>query len=87
MNAGKACIVTEDCGCHPDLITDGVDGCVYPTGDVDALADALNRVLDTEGTAEAMGQRALERIGRWSFEENIQGLRHAIAGATGKFVA
>jgi len=87
MNAGKPCIVTDDVGCQPDLITDGVEGCVFPTGDVPALADALRRVLGSEGTAEEMGRNALARIARWSFEEDVQGLRSAIQKATGKFVA
>jgi glycosyltransferase involved in cell wall biosynthesis len=87
MNAGKPVIVTDDVGCQPDLITDGVEGCVFPTGDISALADALRRVLSSEGTAETMGKNALARIARWSFEEDVQGLRSAIQKATGKFVA
>ncbi len=32
MNAGCAVIVSDDVGCHPDLITNGVEGFVYPVG-------------------------------------------------------
>lgn len=87
MNAGKPCIVTDDVGCQPDLITDGVEGCVFPTGNVPALTDALRRVLGSEGRAEEMGKNARARIAQWSFEEDVQGLRMAIQRATGKFVA
>jgi hypothetical protein len=31
-----------------------------------------------------MGQRALERIRSWSFEEDVRGLRHALAAVTKK---
>ena len=55
MNAGRAVIVSDDVGCQPDLIKDGVEGCVFPAGDVAALTDALRRVLATPETAEAMG--------------------------------
>ncbi len=41
MNAGRAVIVSDDVGCQPDLITDGVEGCVFPAGDVEALTAAL----------------------------------------------
>lgn len=82
MNAGRAVIVTDEVGCQPDLITDGVEGCVYPAGDVAALTAALRRVLATPETAEAMGQRGLERIKSWSFEEDVRGLRQAIARST-----
>jgi glycosyltransferase involved in cell wall biosynthesis len=84
MNAGRAVIVSDDVGCQPDLVTDGVEGCVYPVRDVDALAEALRRVLATPETAAAMGQRALARIDRWSFDENIRSLREAIAQVTGR---
>ncbi len=87
MNAGRAVIVSDDVGAAPDLIEDGVNGCIYPVGDVDALADALRRVLETPGNAAAMGQRAFECIQSWSFEEDLQGLRRALAYVAPGFVA
>jgi glycosyltransferase involved in cell wall biosynthesis len=87
MNAGRAVIVSDDVGCQPDLITDGVEGCVFPVGDVGALTAALRRVLATPETAAEMGQRGLERIRAWSFEEDIRSLRQAIAQVTRKIAA
>jgi glycosyltransferase involved in cell wall biosynthesis len=87
MNASRPSIVSDDVGCAPDLISDGVNGCVYPVGDVPALTDALHRVLDSPGMAEAMGQRAFERIQSWSFEEDIQGLRRALKQVAPPFTA
>jgi glycosyltransferase involved in cell wall biosynthesis len=87
MNAATAVIVSDDVGCHPDLITDGVEGFVFPVGDVNALAEALQRVFATPGTAASMGQSALERIRTWSFEEDVLALREAIAQLTHKIVA
>ena len=74
-------------GCAPDLIEDGVNGCIYPVGDVGALENSLRRVLDTPGVAEAMGQRAYERIQSWSFVEDIQALRRALAAIAPGFNA
>jgi hypothetical protein len=34
-----------------------------------------------------MGQRALDRIRSWSFEEDIRGLREALAAITGRISA
>jgi glycosyltransferase involved in cell wall biosynthesis len=84
MNAGRAVIVSDDVGCQPDLVRDGVEGCVYPAGDVDGLTSALRRVLDPPGAAGKMGERALERMRNWSFEEDLQGLRAALAHVTGR---
>lgn len=82
MNAAIPVIVTDDVGAQPDLVTDGVEGCVYPVGDISALTGALRRVLASPETAAAMGQRALDRINQWSFEADIAGLREAIAHVT-----
>jgi glycosyltransferase involved in cell wall biosynthesis len=87
MNAGRAVIVSDDVGCAPDLIRDGVEGCVFPVGDVEALTNSLRRVLATPETPALMGQRCLERIRTWSFEEDICGLRRALEKATGKISA
>lgn len=82
MNAAVPVIVTDDVGAQPDLVTDGVEGCVYPVGDIPALTAALRRVLATPETAAMMGQRALARINQWSFDADVHGLREAIAHVT-----
>jgi glycosyltransferase involved in cell wall biosynthesis len=87
MNAGRAVIVSDEVGCQPDLIEDGVEGCVFPAGDVAGLTDALRRVLATPETAAAMGQRGLAKIRTWDFEEDVRGLRLAIAQVTRKITA
>jgi glycosyltransferase involved in cell wall biosynthesis len=86
MNAARAVVVSDDVGCHPDLITNGVEGFVFPVGDVNALAEALLGVLATPETAMKMGRNALERIRTWSFEEDVLALRGAIAQLTHKIV-
>jgi glycosyltransferase involved in cell wall biosynthesis len=87
MNAGRAVIVSDEVGSQPDLVTDGVEGCIFAAGDVEALTAALRRVLATPETAAKMGQRGLERIRTWDFEEDVRGLRQAIARATRKITA
>jgi glycosyltransferase involved in cell wall biosynthesis len=87
MNAGRAVIVSDEVGCQPDLVEDGVEGCVFPAGDVATLTEALRRVLATPETAEAMGRRALAKIETWDFEEDVRGLRRAIAQVTRKITA
>ncbi len=87
MNAGRAVIVSDDVGCQPDLVEDGVEGCVFPAGDVVALTDALRKVLATPETAAAMGRRGLAEVRAWDFEEDVRGLRQAIAQVTRKITA
>jgi glycosyltransferase involved in cell wall biosynthesis len=82
MAAGCPAIVSSDVGCHADLITDGIEGCVFPVGNIDALTDALRRVFATPGSAALMGQNARKRISTWTFEEDILGLRAALSSVT-----
>jgi glycosyltransferase involved in cell wall biosynthesis len=82
MNSERAVILSDDVGCQPDLVTDGVEGCVFPVVDVKALTDALRSVLRVPGTAEAMGQRGLKKISEWGYEQDIIGLRRALKHVT-----
>jgi hypothetical protein len=59
-----------------------VEGCVYPVGNIPALTQALRRVFSSPGSAAAMGQAAQRRINTWTYEEDVRGLRRALAAAT-----
>jgi glycosyltransferase involved in cell wall biosynthesis len=83
MNAGKTIIVSDEVGCQRDLITDGVNGKVFPAGNIEALCVALVSVLRDEQGRREMGSRSLKRINLWSFEEDIQGLRQALQYVAG----
>jgi hypothetical protein len=50
---------------------------------VGALTEALRQVVETHGLAEKMGRAAVERIDGWGFEEDVKGLRQAVAKLTG----
>lgn len=84
MNAGRAVIVSDEVGSQRDLITDGVEGAVFPAGSVEGLADAIRRTLAGPETAAEMGRRGLERINRWGFAEDVRGFRQALAAVTKK---
>lgn len=82
MSAGRPAVVSTDVGCQLDLVRDGIEGAVFPTGDISGLTDALERVLATPETTAAMGRRAQERIRGWTFDEDLAGLREALAHVT-----
>ena len=84
MAAGCAVVVSDEVGAHADLITPGVEGFVFPVGDIDALTTALSNVLSTRQQAERMGQAAKARIATWDFEADVRGLRSALAHVTRK---
>jgi glycosyltransferase involved in cell wall biosynthesis len=80
MNAGRAVIVSNKVGSGADLVRPGENGAVVPAGDAAALAAALADVLASPERSAAMGRSSLEIIERWSFREDIAGLRQALAG-------
>lgn len=87
MNAGRAIIVSDHVGCQPDLVRDGYNGFVYPAFDVAALFRCLQRLLDDPGLCTSMGQNSLRMIQRYSFEEDVKGLRQALKHIIPRFEA
>jgi glycosyltransferase involved in cell wall biosynthesis len=87
MAAGCAVIVSDEVGSHADLVTDGVEGFVFPVGDIDALTTALARVVSSPEQTQRMGEAARTRIASWNFEADVRGLRQALAAVTRKLRA
>ncbi|WP_446742560.1 glycosyltransferase family 4 protein [Silvibacterium acidisoli] len=79
MNAGRAVIVSDKVGCKDDLVHHGENGLVFPAKDVDALSSALAAIVEDPGLAARLGQNSLKTIAHFSFEENVAGLRQALA--------
>lgn len=84
MASGCAVIVSNEVGAHADLVTDGVEGFVFPVGDIDELTSALARVLSSPEQTQRMSDAARARIASWDFEADVRGLRQALAAVTGK---
>ncbi|MHB1699308.1 MAG: glycosyltransferase family 4 protein [Acidobacteriaceae bacterium] len=84
MNATRPVIVSNEVGCQKDLVSNGVEGIVFQARDVAGLADALRKMFAEPDTAAKMGANALKRMQNWSFEDDVRGLRKALAHVTGK---
>jgi glycosyltransferase involved in cell wall biosynthesis len=70
-------VVSDQVGCHKNLVQDGKNGFVFPVGDTAALADSLSRVLAGD-TGRQMGVESLRIIQDYSFDHNVLGLRAAL---------
>ena len=79
MNAARAIIVSDRVGCVPDLVCNGENGFVFKAGDVADLSRVLREALASPARCAEMGRRSLAIINRWSFEEDVTGLRAALA--------
>ena len=59
-------VVSFDCPAGPDeIITDGVDGLLVPSGDVHALAEKLMALMSDENLRRRLGQRAFQTAKRY----------------------
>ena len=81
MCAGRAVIVSDRVGCGPDLVRQGVNGAIYPVDDIGCLAGELRAALADPARLAAWGRASLEIVSRWSFAEDLAGLRAALAAS------
>ncbi|MFZ0663883.1 MAG: glycosyltransferase family 4 protein [Acidobacteriaceae bacterium] len=87
MNASRAIVLSDQVGCAPDLLRDGVNGFVFPARNVDALSAVLHRFIDDPSLARTMGSHATEIIDEYTFQRDVEGLRQALAFLAPGFTA
>ncbi len=66
LSYGCPVVVSNVCGCVPDLVLDGVTGYSFESGDVEALSNALLSVVDMAGDRVAVAKRCLEVISQFT---------------------
>lgn len=74
LACGRPVILSEACGSAPDLVGDGQAGLTFPTGRIEALADAIEQILARPPSTEVV----LERSQRHSLEAAARGVVRAI---------
>jgi glycosyltransferase involved in cell wall biosynthesis len=78
MNAAKPIVISDGVGCAPDLVRNGVNGMVFPAGNVAALADSLRKIISSDELRKQMGRNSGEMISHWSFREDLAGILNAV---------
>ncbi len=62
-------VVSFDCPAGPDeIITDGIDGLLVPSGDVHTLAEKLMGLMSDKDQRKRLGQRARQTVQRYDME-------------------
>jgi glycosyltransferase involved in cell wall biosynthesis len=65
-------VVSYACPCGPkDIIKDGSDGFLVPSGDEDALAERICELIENEEKRKLMGKAALANSGRFALDSVI----------------
>jgi len=79
-------VVGCNAGGVPNLIDDGVDGYLHETGDVDAMADRVRRLIQDPARRKAMGAAARAEAEKWDWASSGEALRsEAYATAIANF--
>lgn len=78
MICGLPVVVSSGVGTAEDLVVHDVSGLVYETGDVDALAAAIERLGASPALRRRIGDAAQRAASKWSPEAGVQGLVEAL---------
>jgi glycosyltransferase involved in cell wall biosynthesis len=77
MCFGLPVVVSDLCGCVADLLEDGRNGYKFRAGDIDSLVSAIDKVMQ-EGQLPGMGGESLRIIAKWSYQEDIEGIKKSL---------
>ena len=81
MACGLPVLVSNRCGCAPELVRDGVNGFTFDPLDVDEMARQMARVSASDFPRDAFGEKSGEIVGEWCSERFARGLSQAIEAA------
>ena len=78
MACGKPVIVSNKCGCAPNLVRQGENGFIFPAGNKEALALAMKNIFDKRQESKNMGMRSAELIKDYSFDHIVTAVENTI---------
>jgi glycosyltransferase involved in cell wall biosynthesis len=68
MANGKAVIVSDHCGCAPDVIIDGANGYVFQSGNINNLVAIVKHMNEHLGDIESMKKESKRIIANFTME-------------------
>ncbi len=77
MACGRAAVVSDACGCAPELIVEGGTGFTFQSGNSDDLLQVLGTFTD-KNICDKMGQNALAHIQHFSLERVAEVFENAV---------
>lgn len=78
LASGLPVLVSNTCGCAPDLVQEGVNGFTFDPYDVEELAGLMLKVSSLGPQLPAMGSASRRIVADWGPERFASGLRSAI---------
>lgn len=78
MNSGLPVILSDLCGCAEDLVEPGVNGYIFPTGNVMVLADYIRQLSEDSDLRTKMGAESKRIIQKYGIHETLRGMLNGI---------
>jgi glycosyltransferase involved in cell wall biosynthesis len=77
MACGLPVIVTDRCGSVGDIVLEGENAFIYPSGDAAALAASMTQLVDDPSLRLRMTERSRQIIDTWTFSRGVEGVKAA----------
>ncbi|MEI6231543.1 MAG: glycosyltransferase [Planctomycetota bacterium] len=87
MAAGLPVLISEACGCAPDLVKDGVNGFVFDYRNPNALAEYMRKLASGECDLSAMANASRTIVADYTPESYAEGFMRAARTARGNIPA
>ncbi len=71
MACGCAIIVSDTCGCWPDLVKENVNGHVFKNDDIESIAEKIITSADQKKELKTMSEASKSIISKYSFEKIV----------------
>lgn len=81
MAVGLPVVVSNRCGCVPQLVREGENGYTFDPKNVELLAGLMKKMASEDVDRQAMGLKSQEIIAGWSPERFGDGVRQAVKAA------
>lgn len=75
MSCNAAIVASDQVGAAHDLVKDGLNGCIFETGNIRHLSEKLSHALHNSGN---LGRKSSEILVNWGFAQVADGLKRAI---------
>lgn len=75
---GLPVIASDMVGSGSDLVKDGVNGFVFKTGDIEALKDLMEKLMNNKTLRIELGKKSKELIKKYSYEEDLRGITQSL---------
>jgi 1,2-diacylglycerol 3-alpha-glucosyltransferase len=83
MASGLPVLVSDHCGCAPDLVREGLNGFTFDPEDVEQLAQLMLDAWGRKSKSTMMGKASARIITNWGLDRFSKGFRLAAEMATG----